>query len=146
MAKSIKLTNDTYWDSSNIIHNNETLDTILEDISQNFDNIKIDTIFSRNKGVFNAQRVKFDASKYNLFLVEYNLYSSIDCFSTILITTYRSYYELSTPFFFSNKYYIGKRDFILDSGGIYFYDATNDIFGIDNAWYNPVKIIGIKLK
>lgn len=99
MAKSIKLDSPYYWDSSSVVYNNETLDTILENISQNFDNIKIDTIFSRNKGVFNAQRVNFDASKYNLFLVEYNLYSGTDYFSTILITTYRSYYELSTPFF-----------------------------------------------
>lgn len=120
MNRAIKLQNSDYIDSSSIIHRNlnnsivydrKQLNTILEDISQNFDNIKIDTLFSRNKGAFNAQRINFDALN-----------------------------------FFNNKYYIGRRDFILDSEGIYFYDATNDIFEKDNSWYNPVKIIGIKLK
>lgn len=44
MAKSIKLTNDTYWDSSNIIHQQTKLDDIL-----NFDEkiVKVGTWYGR---------------------------------------------------------------------------------------------------
>lgn len=65
MAKSIKLTNDTYWDSSNIIHNNEPLSDFLEgsiilynnesgesstvNLSNSVENYKYIEIFFKNK-------------------------------------------------------------------------------------------------
>ncbi len=146
MGSTVKLANDLYLETSSIVHNGEiNLETYLNNLSANLLNIKIDTIWTRSKGNYGENRVNFDASKYDLFIIEYNLYTGTNYYSSKVCTTLNRIYEISDMFIYNNHYYSGRRDFFIDDTGAYFYQATNDGYNIDNNWYNPVKIVGIKI-
>lgn len=145
MAKRVKLKNDMYLDTKYSVHNDAILYDYLNNLSGKVDNIKVETLWSRTKGSYGENRISFDSTKYDLFIIEYNLYTGTDCYSSKIVTTLGRIYEISDRFIYNGTYYGGRRDFFFDNNGAYIYQAENESHGIDNAWYNPVKIIGIKL-
>lgn len=145
MAKRIKLKNDMYLDTKYSVHNDTILYDYLNELKDKIGAIKMTTLWSKSKGAYGENRISFDATKYDLFIIEYNLYTATDYYSSKVITTLGRIYEISDRFIYNNKYYGGRRDFFFDNNGAYIYQATNDIYTIDNAWYNPVKIVGINL-
>lgn len=149
MAKAIKLKNDNYLDTKGIVHRKIILDTYLSQLVQMIDSIKYDVLWAKSKGKFNPQVITLNTN-YDMFLIEYNLYTGGDLYSSKIVSNVIGrIYEISDTFAHGSKYFTGRRDFQIQNGSIEFWNATNETGtgdnSIDNNWYNIVRITGIKL-
>ena len=102
-------------------------------------------LWSRSKGSFSAQTVALDLSDYDIVIIEFNTYIGQDVYISKMILTKDVYYCVTDDFFYNNTYYRGLRNVKVTDTGVEFGAGQNESKGQDNNWYNPTKILGIKL-
>lgn len=135
--KRFRFKNNMLHDTTNITHNKKLLSTILN-------NIKIDTLWTRSVSAFGAQTINLPISNYDFIILFYRDYTANTSTGTKILYPGIDAY-LDDTFFVNNKYYTGRRGVYCRSDSIKFDNAYNEIGGVDNAWYMPFKILGIKI-
>lgn len=102
-------------------------------------------LWSRSKGSFSAQTVSIDLSEYDIFIIEFNLYTGLDHSCTHVVITKDTPLQCSDRFRYNNTYYSGCREYKVTDSGVVFGNAINESGNQDNNWYNPIKIIAMKV-
>lgn len=144
MAKRVKLKNDMYLDTKYSVHNDTILYDYLNNLTDKLNGIKITTIKEWNETQFNPRTIIVNTTKYDFMILFYKSYVSISAVqSKILYSGIDT--QLSDVFKFNNNYYYGNRDVFVTDNNIRFADSYNDVKKVDNAWYMPIKLIGVNI-
>lgn len=128
------------------VHNESDENTYSTNyINDKFSGIQMDILWTRTKGTFAAQTVALDLSDYDITLIEFNTYTGHDIYISKAILTKNVYYGVTDDFYYNNTYFRGLRNVKVLNDGVQFGAGQNEAKSTDNSWYNPTKIIGIKL-